>query len=151
MMITVAIMGIAASIILPALSNNESTYVDAGVSLMVGDFDFAQTMAISDPSDMSIVKFDAPNSRWWVAPFSNPDTPYTKAYSTETFDTTMGVGRAYLAEGVTFSLSNVTNNFIAYDAFGQLNQTTNPQIIFTYGSATATITIDYETGFLTVQ
>lgn len=151
MMITVAIMGIAASIILPAISNNESTYVDAGVSLMVGDLDFAQTMSISDPSVMSIVKFDAPNSRWWVAPLTTPDTPYTKSYSTETFDTTLGVGRAYLAQGVTFSLANVTNNYIAYDAFGQLNQTVNPQIIFTYGSATATITVDYETGFLSVQ
>jgi len=151
MMIAVAVMGIAAAIILPALSSDEIVYVDSAVSLMVGDLDFAQTMAISDPSDMTVVKFDAPNKRWWVAPYSTPDTPYTKIYSDEPYDTTLGVGRAYLSADVAFTLNNMTDNFIAYNAFGQLNQTTNPRIIFTYGTASATITIDAETGFLTVQ
>ena len=151
MMITVAIMGIAASIIMPALANTDYSVVKAGASLMVGDFDFAQTMAISDPSDMTVVKFDSVNSRWWVAPFTKPNTPYVKPYSTETYDTTMGVGRAYLATGVTFTLANVTNNMIAYNAFGQLNQTTNPGVTLIYGSVSATITIDAETGFLKVN
>ena len=151
MMITVAIMGIAASIIMPALSNTDYSVVQAGASLMVADFDFAQTMAISDPTDMTVVKFDTNNARWWVAPYSTPDTPFVKPYSTETYDTTMGAGRAYLATGVTFSLTDVTNNMIVYNAFGQLNQATNPVITLTYGSASGTILFDSETGFLKVK
>ncbi len=151
MMITVAVMGIAAAIILPAMSNNDATYADAGSSLLVGDFDFAQTMAISQPDDMTVVIFDAPNARWWVAPASTPDTPYTKSYSTETVDTTLGTGNAYIAQDVTFTLTNVTNSTITYNAFGQLDQTTNPEITFSFGDATSTITINAETGFLTVE
>ncbi len=151
MMITVAILGIAAAVIMPSLSTEDQMYVDAGVSLMVGDLDFAQTMAISDPSDTSIVKFNVVDSQWWVAPSVTPDTPYTKLYSEETYDTTLGEGRAYLSEGVTFAVSNVTDGCITYNAFGQLDQETNPQITFSLGDASAVITIDSETGFLSVN
>ena len=150
-MITVAVMGIAAAILLPALGNNDDSYVDVGVSFIVGDLDLAQSMAISEPSDMVVVKFDTVANRWWVAAFSTPDTPLTKPYSGDPYDTTMGQGRAYLAENVTFTLTNVTNSMIAYNAFGQLDQTTNPEITVSYGSASAKIVIDAETGFLTTQ
>lgn len=149
-MITVAIMGIAAAIILPALGNNDRTYVGAGVSMMIGDFDFAQTMAISDPSDQTVVKFDPSRSRWWVAPASDPDTPYEKLYSSDPYDTTMGEGRAYIAEDVTFTLEDITGSLITYNAFGQLEQEMNPKIKLRYKTASATIEIDTETGFLEV-
>ena len=151
MLITAAIIAIAAAMALPLLAVSDFHYVDAGASLMVSDFDFAQTTAISQPSEKALVRFDPLASRWWVAPESAPDTPYTAEYTNEPYDTTMGVGRAEVALDVTFTLVNVTNNTITYDAFGALDQDLSPQIVLARNSATRTITVDADLGFLSVE
>lgn len=151
LVITTSIIAIAAAMVIPTFSANDTAYLGAGVSLMIADLDFAQTTAISAPSEMALVRFDEANERWWVAPESAPNTPYTTLYGGEPYDTTMGVGRAESANGVTFSLVNVADGTIAYTAFGQVDAVANPTIVLQRGAAQSTIIIDFETGFLTTN
>ncbi|MFG0329977.1 MAG: Tfp pilus assembly protein FimT/FimU [Phycisphaerales bacterium] len=151
LLITTFVIAIATAIVMPMLGANDATYVDTGVSLMVADMDYAQSTAINNPNEMALVCFDPANDRWWVAPESTPATPYTKQYSGEPYDTTLGVGRAEFALGVTFTLTNVSADQIAYNAYGQLKQTLNPSVTLTRGQVVQTITVDAETGFLAVN
>ena len=155
LMITVMLMAIAAAMVIPAINSTDSTHLAAGVSLMIADIDFAQTAAINEPSEKVLVRFDPDNARWWVAPQSTPTQPYLHLYTNDPYDTTMGFGRAMSADGVTFTvveMEKVSSDYqIAYDAFGALDQTTNPQIVLTCGDSSSTITIDAEIGFLAAQ
>lgn len=155
LMITVMLMGIAAAMVIPAINSTDSTHLAAGVSLMIADMDFAQTMAINVPAEKVLLRFDPDNARWWVAPQSAPNQPYLHLYTNDPYDTTMGAGRAMSAIGVTFTVVDmekvISDYQIAYDAFGALDQTTNPQIVLTSGDFSSTITIDAEIGFLTAQ
>ncbi len=150
MLVTVILMAIAAAMMVPMLASNDSSYVSAGVGLIVADLDFAQTTAINDPGDNAVVHFDPAASRWWITKESTPGTILTMTTG-EPYDTTMGVGRAETAINVTFSLVYATDNKIVYDAFGRLTQAVNPVITVTSGSASSQITIDAETGFLTAE
>lgn len=150
MLVTVILIAIAAAMMVPMLASNDSSYVSAGVGLIVADLDFAQATAINDPSDNTVVHFDPTASRWWITKESTPETTLTMT-SGEPYDTTMGVGRAETAINVAFSLVYATDNQIVYDAFGRLTQAVNPTITVTSGSASSQITIDAETGFLTAQ
>lgn len=146
-MITITVISILAAMVMPMMAVSDKNYVAAGAGLMMSDLDFAQSQAINEPGDQVVVRFDFKAGRWWVAPESTPTVPFTRQYSNEPYDTTMGVGRALLAEGVTFSLTNVEPTGITYNAFGQLTQSDTPTIDVTRGEATITITVDVETGF----
>ena len=148
MLVTIAVVGVAAAMVLPMMSSNDSSRVASGAALVISDLDFAQATAINEPAETVLVRFDPRASRWWVALESTPDTPLTRTYSADPYDTTMGEGRAESAVGVTFSLTDATDDTIAYDAYGRLTQTANPVITLSCNGATATITIDAETGFL---
>lgn len=149
-LVTIILMAIAAAMMVPMLSSNNSSYVSAAVGLIVADLDFAQSTAINDPSDNVVLHFDPAAGRWWITRESTPGTILTMS-SGEPYDTTLGVGRAEMAVNVAFSLADAVNNEIAYDAFGRLTQSVNPTITLTSGSATGVIVIDAETGFLTAQ
>ncbi len=150
-MIVVAITSIAAAMVLPMMSGNDRSIAESAAYIMIGDLDFAQATAINDPSEMILIRFDPDTSRWWVAAESSPEIPLTKMYSNDPMDTTMGVGRADSALDVTFQLSGVTENRIAYNAFGQLAQTETAVITVKIRRAVTTITIDPETGFLEIN
>jgi len=150
MLVTVILMAIAASMIVPMLASNDSSYVSAGVGLIVADLDFAQSSAINDPSDNIVVHFDSAAGRWWITQESTPETILTMSNG-EPYDTTMGVGRAETASNVAFTIADAVNDEIVYDPFGRLVQTVNPTITVTSGSASSQIVIDAETGFLTAQ
>ncbi len=150
MLVTIILIAIAAAMMVPMLASNDASYVAAGVGLMVADFDFAQSTAISDPSDNVAVHFDAAAGRWWITREGTPDTTLTMSNG-EPYDTTMGQGRAEMAFNVAFTLDHVYGNKIVYEAFGRLVQSSSPTITVTSGGASSLIVIDAETGFLTAQ
>jgi len=150
MLLTIVIMMIAASMVVPMFGTSDSVYVSAGVALMVADLDYAQATAINDPTDDVAVHFDTVAGRWWLTPAADPATTLTMSNG-EPYDTTMGVGRADLAIDVTIALSGVVGNEFSYDAYGRLSQTDNAVITLARGSSRAVITIDAEMGFLTAQ
>lgn len=147
-MVVTVLMVITTVMIIPTMDSPEKSYLQAGLGIMISDLDYAQATAISSPYELALVRFDPQLAHWWVAPESAPDTPYQKQYTNEPFDTYMGEGRAEMAQRVTFVVTGMGNNQIAYDAFGRLNQQTIPSIILTCGQEQAVITIDPETGFL---
>jgi len=145
------IMIIAAAMVIPVMSDSDTSRLNVAVMLMIADLDYAQTQAINVPSELILVRFDSTKDRWWVATESEPETPLVNPINDKPFDTTMGIGRAAQALNVTFTLNEITENSIAYDAFGRLSQAINPTITLFSGTQQATITIDAETGFLTAQ
>lgn len=149
LMLVCILIVIATAMVMPAMNSNDVNFLQAGVNIMISDLDYAQATSINEPSEMVYVCFDPAASRWWVAPESTPDIPYTHQYTNDPYDSTMGVGVAAPAQGVTFSVTNMAGNRIKYDAFGRLTQILDPLIILTCGEYQATITIDTETGFLT--
>ncbi len=147
LMVVVTILAIATLLTGPLLSTTDASYVETAAVLFAGDVDFAQSTAISSPEESIVVRFDGGMSRWWVAAQSAPEIPLKHAYSEETYDTTLGEGAAYAASGVTFALSNVTDSRVSFNAFGQLDQDTDPSITFVKGSCSLTLVIDADLGF----
>ncbi|MBL1216869.1 MAG: prepilin-type N-terminal cleavage/methylation domain-containing protein [Planctomycetes bacterium] len=147
-MVVTVLMVITTVMIIPTMDSPERSYLQAGLGLVISDLDYAQATAISNPDQLTLVRFDPTASHWWVAPESAPDTPYVKEYTGEPFDTYMGEGRASMAQRVTFVVTGMVNNQIEYDAFGRLNQQTIASIVLTCDTEQAMITIDPETGFL---
>lgn len=150
MLITVIVMMIAASMVVPMFGTSDSAYVSAGAAIMIADLDFAQATAINDPSDDVTIHFDTAASRWWLTPAGDPGTTLTMSNS-DPYDTTMGVGRADLAIDVTIALSGVTGDEFSYDAYGRLSQTDDAVITLARGDSRTVITIDAEMGFLTAE
>lgn len=150
MLLTVVIMLIAASMVVPMFGTSDSAYVSAGASLMVADLDFAQATAINDPSDDVAIHFDTAAGRWWLTPAGDPGTTLQMS-SGDPYDTTMGLGRADLAIDVTIALSGIVSDEFTYDAFGRLGQTENAIITLARGDSQIVITIDAEMGFLTAE
>lgn len=148
MMMTVAIIAIAALIALPLLTDSDSSYVEAAVGMFMADLDVAQTTAISQADEEVLVRLDTADSRWWVALSSAPDVPLLSSTTGDPYLTILGAGDAYAAEGVVMSTSNVIDDRIGYNAFGQLDQVTNPTITFSRGGASQTLEIDSELGFV---
>ncbi len=148
MLVTIVVMMIAASMVVPMFGTSDSAYVSAGAAIMISDLDYAQAAAINDPTDDVTVHFDTLAGRWWLTPAGDPATTLTMSNG-DPYDTTMGIGRADLAIDVAIALAGVTGDAFSYDAYGRLSQADNAVITLSRGSSQTVITIDAEMGFLT--
>lgn len=151
MMLTVILMMIAASMVIPMFGSSDSAYVSSGAALMIADLDFAQATAINDPADDVTIHFDTAAARWWLTPASDPATTLTMSNG-DPYDTTMGVGRADMAVDVAIALGGgIVGDEFSYDAYGRLSQNDDAIITLSRGSSQTVITIDAEMGFLNAQ
>lgn len=130
LLITVAVLAIIVAVILPRATDDDRLRIRVASNLIMADIELAQAMTISSPKDPVVVRFDAPNNRYWLAYATDPLTPITRAGTNEPYIVTMGAGRAVGAQGVSFTLGGMPQSTLAFNAHGGLSDfNAEPDII----------------------
>lgn len=150
LMMTIAVMGLLAAMVAPALSPEEPLRLVNASTMLASDLEFAQSATLAAPGDVTIVKFDPAAPRYWLALASAPDTPITRPYSTNPYEVAFGAGVGEHLTGVAITLTNAPGNTITFDAFGRLTQTTNAGVKLSNTSGQMTVSVTASTGSVNV-
>jgi hypothetical protein len=149
-MITVTIIAIIASVVVPMLNDDNRVRLMAAAGILSSDIELAQVMTLSYPKDPVIVRFDPENERYWLAFLSDPETPMSRNDTGQPYLVVFGEERAATAQGVGFRLNNVKDDALIFDAQGALvDFGSTPQIELNRGEAAITLAISASTGTIT--
>ncbi len=118
LMMTITIIIVAGALVMPKLSDNKQLRLVAAASILTSDIELAQVMTISHPADAVVVRFDPANDQYWLAYADVPDTPIPRSDNGRPYLIVFGQDRARSAVGVSVSLTEVSNNTLAFDAQG---------------------------------
>ena len=118
LMMTITIIIVAGALVLPKLSDNTQLRLMAAASILTSDIELAQVMTISHPADAVVVRFDPDNDQYWLAYADVPDTPIPRSDNGRPYLIVFGQDRARSAVGVSLSLTEVSNDTLAFDAQG---------------------------------
>jgi prepilin-type N-terminal cleavage/methylation domain-containing protein len=155
MMIVVIIVGIVAAIGLPMLSGDETTKLISAADMFGADVAFAQIESVTHGDDPRGMVFDTEAQRYIIttagaiatAIGAGHDaidaTPINNPVGNAAYDTTFGLGRAHVMQGV--GIASVTvggDDQLQFGLYGQLDQTTNAVVTLTAGDWSIDITID---------
>lgn len=150
LMITVTIIAIVASVVVPMLKDDNRVRVIAAAGLISSDLELAQVMTISYPKDPVVVRFDPENHVYWLAFASDPETPIARNDTGQPYRVVLGESRAITAQGVNFELKDVADNMIQFNAQGGLMEFTSaPEIVLTRGDSSISLGIAASTGTIT--
>ena len=149
LMMTMTIIAVMATVLIPRLGNDGRARLIAGSRVMSSDIEMAQIMTISNPTAPIIVKFDPSSSTYWLAPADDPDNPILRPGATQLYRVTFGAGRGRTAREVTFELTDVTGNVLAFNEQGGVsNPTTAPEIKLIYGPRWIKLNVSTMTGVI---
>lgn len=147
LMITVTIIAVVASVVVPMLNDDNHVRLVAAAGVLSSDIELAQVMTLSYPKDPVIVRFDTANKRYWLAFASDPETPITRNDTGEPYLIVLGEGRAATAQGVEFKISDIKDDALVFDAQGSLvDFNATPKIELDRGDVAITMLISASTG-----
>src|SRR5215813_8301268 len=92
-LVVVTVIVVIASMVLPALSDENRPRLMAASAILTSDIETAQAMSIANPTAPLTVRFDPTGNRWWIAVATIPNTPITRDDTHEQFLVTLGSGR----------------------------------------------------------
>lgn len=156
LMIVVAILGIIGAIALPMFSGTDASRLRAAASVLAADIDAARAESIAHGEDLRFLVLDDTNHAWHIAPASDTTTPINHPTTGQPYSRTIGASGLEQLEGVTISafdldtVSETDDDKLGFGLYGQLDQTTDATITLAAGSNTITLTIDAETGEVTI-
>lgn len=150
MLIALTVMATIAAVVAPMLSDDSRLRVMAASSVIASDLELAQVMTIAHPDQPVVVRFNPNTNRYWLAYSATPDTPLTREDNGESYDVTLGEGRARGAAGVTLALDQATNNTIGFAAHGGLTDfTQTPLVKVSKGTRGIQLAVAPNTGSIT--
>ncbi len=149
LMITVAILAIAAMVALPALRPDDPLKVIGAATMLASDLEYAQSATLSNPSDPTIVQFAEAQPRYWLALQSDPATPILRANG-KPYEVHFGQDGAQYLGGMSVELEDDPGGAIHFDAFGRLVQTTDARVIVGNTSGALTVTVRSTTGSVAI-
>lgn len=150
LLMTVTVIVIAASMVLPSLRDESRLRLMAASNLISSDIELAQVMTISRPSQPVIVKFDAENDIYWLAYAESPDIPVTRPDTLEPYVVVLGEGRARAALGVALELIDVPDDQLTFNAQGGLESVViDPAVEMELGSKWIRLAFAPTTGSMT--
>lgn len=144
MIVTLAI-SIAAVVIIPAASGRDPITIRGASANLAADIEYAQAATVSNPADPTVVVFDAPQNRYYVALASNPSAPIDRpgAPAGTKFDVRLN----NLSGGQTLDLLvQGVGDHLRFDALGRLAQASDVVLTVVNPSGRIDIMIDAETG-----
>lgn len=147
------ILAVAIGIAVPALQPNDRARLISAAGLIASDLEFAQSMSIATPDDLTLVKFDLDNpagATYWVGTESDPDTPILKPYSDDPYTITFGEGAASEMENVVITLVGATDQ-IVFDSVGRLKPVTDVRVRLTNDGGSLDVAVSATTGFVTIE
>ena len=147
---TITIIIVAGALVMPKLSDDEQLRLAAAAGILTSDIELAQVMSISHPADAVVVQFDPDNDQYWLAYADVPDTPIPRSDNGRPYLIVFGQGRARSALGVSLSLTEVSNNTLAFDAQGGVADiSAQPVIRLSLGKRFIDLQIASTTGTIT--
>lgn len=150
LMLVVGIIAIITSMLMPMLIDQDRMRLMGASAVLTSDIEMAQSMSIADADNPHGVHFDAAKNCWWIAQTSTPDTPIVREDTGEKYLVTLGVDRGLAAEGVTFTIDQITGDHLGFDNRGGLAAfTAQPSIQFNLGTQWVKLSISPNTGTIT--
>ena len=150
LMMTITIIIVAGALVLPKLSDDTQLRLVAAAGILTSDIELAQVMTISHPADAVVVRFDPDNDQYWLAYADVPDTPIPRSDNGRPYLIVFGQERARSAVGVSLSLTEVSNNTLAFDAQGGVADiSAQPVIRLSLGTRFIDLQIASTTGTIT--
>ncbi|UCD75599.1 MAG: prepilin-type N-terminal cleavage/methylation domain-containing protein [Phycisphaerales bacterium] len=150
MLVTLTIIAIVATMVIPAFRDDSLLRVMAAASVMSSDIEMAQMMTIADPDRPVVVRFDPDDSRYWLARADDPDNPVAREDTDEPYLVVLGLDRAIAAAGVTFTVSGMNQSTLTFNEQGGLDDfTATPQITLAMDDETIIISVGATTGTIT--
>lgn len=147
MLITIGILAIAATLVVPLFSDDTQLRATAAAKILASDIEMAQVMSISFPNDPMVVKFNSAKRTYWIAYAADSDTPIVRSGTDEPYLVEFEKGRASSASGVSITLDNMTSDMLGFDNSGALTDfKTTPHIQLGDGARAITLTIAPMTG-----
>jgi len=144
--VTVAILALTASLVMPILTSDTMTRLQAASAVLRSDIELAQVMTAANPTDPIRVVFGANQTTYALLPASARTTPISRLDGSP-YEEEMGIGRLSSCENVVISLYDVPSNELEFNAYGGLKDfTIEPEITLTLGNETLTIHIAATTG-----
>ena len=129
LMVTIMIIVVAASIMLPEFSNDSRFRLMGAARMLASDIEMAQVMTIANPQQPMIVRFDGTNATYWLAYADTPETPIPGPAASGPYKVTFGEGRAKSAEGVSFTLNDIPDEKLVFNVQGGIDDLTTQPII----------------------
>lgn len=157
LMIVVAILGTIAAAAIPMFRGTNTTRLRSAAKVLAADLDAARAESIAHGEDLRYLVVDpTDNTTWYLAAASDTATPINHIDTGRPYTRTLGVSGLRQLTGVTISaynldtVSETNDNKLGFGLYGQLDQTTDATITLTAGGDTITVTIDAETGEVTI-
>jgi prepilin-type N-terminal cleavage/methylation domain-containing protein len=151
LMIVTVILVIIGLLALPYAGKNESTRLLMASRCLVADIEFAQMASIGDGEDPYVIVFSQAEGSYHLARQSDPNTPVTNPATQGPYVVRFGQAVARDLEGVSFDnlVFSVTNQ-LSFDSSGAPSGGGNASITLRCGSVSQQITIDGDTGEVSV-
>jgi len=149
-LITVAVMAIVVFVAVPSLAPNDGARLHGALHMVASDLEYAQSVALADPSDPGVLKASADGRSYWVATSSDPDAPITAPFSDEPHVVEFGSGVAAELEGVTIAVDQIDRE-VQFDGFGRLAGMADIVVTISNGAGDREILVKASTGVVAVQ
>jgi hypothetical protein len=147
LMITVTIMAVMASLLVPMMRDNTMLRVISASRILQGDLEVAQAMTIAKPSDPVIIKLFPTAGKYHLARMSDPDTPIERPGVPGGYMVIFGNSRAEMATGVKMSLTDLPTMIVQFNGQGGLDDfSVTPRIKVYLGSKWIELKITPTTG-----
>ena len=129
LLITVALIAIAAAIAMPGFTSEGPLRVRAAVGVVRSDIEMAQVMSMTSPAEPVVIRFDPANDQYWLAYADTPDTPLSRPDTGEAYLVELGSDRAAAAKNISLSVADAPDNTLEFNTSGGLKDfTLNPVI-----------------------
>lgn len=149
--ISLLIIGIFLMAVIPTVRPEEHVSLIAASSVLAADIEYAQSATLAAPGDPTVVRFGLDGDRYWLALASDPETPIPRPNSSDPYETVFGEGNAENLWSLSFSLVDVQDATIEFDAFGRLTQAEDPRVGLTNESGTLVVRVRAATGSVSVE
>lgn len=149
LMITVALLAIAAMVALPSLRPDDPLKVIGAATMLASDIEYAQSATLASPADPTIVQFAEKQPRYWLALESDPATPILRPNG-KPYEVHFGVEGAQYLAGLQVELESDPAGAITFDAFGRLTQTEDARVVVGNPAGALVVTVTSSTGSVSI-
>lgn len=155
LMLVVAILGVIGAIALPMFTGTTQSKLTAAARVLAADLEAARAESIAHGEDLRYLVINS-TTAWHIAPASDTTTPINHPTTGQPYTRTLGTSDLKQLEGVTIAAydldtaSETDDDKLGFGLYGQLDQTTDATITLTAGDSSITLTIDAETGEVTI-
>lgn len=150
-LIVVLIVGIAAGLALPMMSDTSRTRLREAADLLIADMAYAQIESISHGDNPRLMVFDTTNDGYFIAASSDATTPITNPMGNLPYRVIWGESTTVYLSGVTIdTLSVGGDDQLGFGIYGQLDQAANAVITLACEGNKLDLTLDSVNGEVTV-